>query len=178
MADKHIHDLDAITAVTPDDLLVLENDPGGTPATKKVTVADFLSLTAGIAALSDHGYHGITLTGRNYGESVTLGQLVYLSDADGEWKIADADAAGKWPARGIAVNSNGNGQAAIVLVFGVMRDDSWSWTEGSSLYMHTTAGAMSHTAPSSSGSCVQIVGFALEAHEVFFNFTGVYAEIT
>ena len=44
MADKalKISDLGAITNPTGDDLLVIVNDPTGTPVTKKVTVANLL----------------------------------------------------------------------------------------------------------------------------------------
>jgi hypothetical protein len=39
MADKKITELSLATAVTPDDLLVMVDDPAGSPVTKKVTVS-------------------------------------------------------------------------------------------------------------------------------------------
>lgn len=41
MADKKVSQLDALTTVTSDDLLLVVNDPNGTPASRKVTVANF-----------------------------------------------------------------------------------------------------------------------------------------
>lgn len=49
MADRKITELPAITAVTADDLLVVVNDPGGSPATSKITVANFIKYEKGIA---------------------------------------------------------------------------------------------------------------------------------
>ena len=153
-----------------------------TPQTKKIQINRVLGFKAGLDALSDLTYHGITLTGRNYGEEVAVGQLVYLDDTAGEWMVADADEAGHWPARGIAVLHGHDGDPATILVLGVMRNDAWGFTEGQSLYLSDSgttradAGVVSGTAPVGSGDCVQIVGFALSDDEAFFNFTGVYAE--
>ncbi len=47
MADSKISGLSADNAPTTDDLLVSVNDPGGTPANKKVTVGNIVALTAG-----------------------------------------------------------------------------------------------------------------------------------
>lgn len=176
MADQKLTQLDAITVATVDDLLYLVDAPGGTPASKKITKVNFLKLTAGLDALADDAYDGITLSGRNFGETVAIGQLVYLDDTAGEWKLADADAAGLFPARGIAVNGGNDGDAAVVMVMGVLRVDDWAFTEGATLYLSDTPGLVSGTAPSGSGDCIQVVGFALSDDEAFFNFTGVYAE--
>jgi len=43
MADQKITQLTEATAVTSDDLLVIADDPGGSPISKKVTIANFLS---------------------------------------------------------------------------------------------------------------------------------------
>ena len=42
MADSLLEDLSALTEVSDDDLLYIRDAPGGTPASKKITVADFL----------------------------------------------------------------------------------------------------------------------------------------
>lgn len=41
MADKKVTELTAITNVSGDDLLLVVNNPGGTPSSNKVTVANF-----------------------------------------------------------------------------------------------------------------------------------------
>lgn len=43
MADQKITDLTADTAPSTDDLVTTVNDPGGTPANRKVTVANFMT---------------------------------------------------------------------------------------------------------------------------------------
>ena len=43
MADEKISERPALTSASIDDLLAIVDDPGGTPVTKKITVADFLS---------------------------------------------------------------------------------------------------------------------------------------
>lgn len=174
MADQKISELTELAA-TPavDDVLPIVDT--STTSTKKITTLNLLGLNAGLDALADHGYHGITLTGRNYGYTASIGDPVYLDDTAGEWLLADADLAGAWPARGVACNTGTDGSAAIVMVLGVMRHDAWSFTEGQTLYLSDT-GTISGTAPVGSGDCIQIVGFALSDDEAFLNFTGNYAE--
>ena len=176
MADAKISELTELSA-TPalNDMLAIADM--SVPQTKKITLNTLLGLLAGLDALSNEGYHGITLTGRNYGYTAAIGDPVYLDDTAGEWLLADADLAGAWPARGIACNTGNDGDPATVMVFGVMRFDTWAFTEGQSLYLSDT-GTISGTAPVGSGDCVQIVGFALSDDEAFLNFTGVYAELT
>lgn len=41
MADAKISELNAASAITTDDLLVIVDDPGGSEQTKKITVANF-----------------------------------------------------------------------------------------------------------------------------------------
>ena len=43
MADQKVTQLDALTTVHPDDIMYIVDDPGGTPASKKVTVANLLA---------------------------------------------------------------------------------------------------------------------------------------
>lgn len=44
MTDNKITELTANTAPQPTDLLVMEDDPGGTPLTQKITIADFFKV--------------------------------------------------------------------------------------------------------------------------------------
>jgi len=47
MADAKISQLEALTSVSPSDLLVVVDDPEGTPATRKATVANVLKAAGG-----------------------------------------------------------------------------------------------------------------------------------
>jgi len=50
MADQFITELDAITTAAAADLLVVEHDPGGTPETNKITIANFLTVITALTA--------------------------------------------------------------------------------------------------------------------------------
>lgn len=129
------------------------------------------------AALStDDTYAGLTISGINGGETIAQWEVVYYSFSDTEWMKADANAAGKFPAAGIAVAATTNGNAATVLVSGTVRNDAWTWVAGP-IYLSTTAGGLTQTAPSASGDCVQPVGYAITADVAFFHFNQAYAEV-
>jgi len=51
MADKKVTELTAITSISGDDLLLVVNDPLGTPDSRKVTVANFFG---GVASATTH----------------------------------------------------------------------------------------------------------------------------
>jgi len=71
MPNSTISNLDAVTSLTNDDLLVVVNDPSGTPTTNKITVADALG---GKADLSGAEFTGpITLPQGSLGsESIVI----------------------------------------------------------------------------------------------------------
>ena len=50
MADAKITELTANTTPATTDLLVIEDDPGGTPLTQKITVIDFLKIINSLTA--------------------------------------------------------------------------------------------------------------------------------
>lgn len=53
-----------------------------------------------------------------FGETVTAGQVVYKSSADGEWYKADTSTSAKAAAVGIALNGGSNGQPGEILTEG------------------------------------------------------------
>jgi len=183
--DKKITEItEQTTAPTPDDLVVLVDDPGGTAATKKMTHVNFMKFSCGADGITNATYHGWTMAGRVYGETVAFGQAVTLKN-DGKVYKADADDSALWPARGLAVVAGNENDAALVLTLGFVRYDTWTWVTADktpaqlTLYLNDTAGGVvQETAPSGSGDCIQVIGFALSDDEAFFNFTGVYIELT
>src|SRR3546814_16932056 len=50
---------------------------------------------------------------------------------------------------------------AVILREGPVRNDAWSWTPGGTIYLSTTPGGLTQTAPSATTEKVQQVGFAL-----------------
>jgi predicted RecA/RadA family phage recombinase len=93
----------------------------------------------------DGNYTGLIITGIDAGEDIDMYEVVYYDNDETEWMLADADAAGKWPAWGISVSSGtvSNGSALVVLVKGTIERTAWDWTPEAQLYLDdTTAGAI------------------------------------
>jgi len=140
--------------------------------------ADADSLDATPDGMDDGEYNGVTIEGINHGETVGALKCVFLA-ADGKVDIADADAAGEFPAFGLTVNGGDDTDAAIILVRGIVRDEDWTGlTPGGAVYLGDAgAGQITQTPPSTSGDCVQIVGWALSDSEIYFDFSRPYQEV-
>lgn len=105
--------------------------------------------------------------GGTAGETVAIGELVYIK-SDGKFWLADADAAASMPAIGVVLDAGAAEASVKVLLWGLMRNDAWNWTVGATLYVDTTAGALTETAPSGSGDQVQAVAVAIHADKILF----------
>jgi hypothetical protein len=112
--------------------------------------------------------NGITATMTVDANTVGFGAALHM-DTDGNWVMADAD----WtsmPCQALALEA-GTGSKKV-LMQGFIRNDSWNWTVGGDsglIYVSTTTGQLTQTAPSSTGDKVQIVGFATHADRMYFN---------
>jgi hypothetical protein len=152
-------------------------DGGGTTFAQSVTLADDKTITLAdegqlifgdTAPSTDHTATGVVVSIAS-GESVTAFNAVYIR-SDGEVGPADADAATSMPAIGVALESKSDGQATKILISGVLRDDTYNFTPGADLFVGTTAGEITATAPSGSGDTVQKIGVALTADSIYVNF--------
>lgn len=128
--------------------------------------------------MSDDDWNGDAITGINFGETAVQWACVFLA-ADGKVDIADADAAGEFPAIGIVAAGGDDTGAATILTRGVVRNEGWTGlTVGAAIYLSDDgAGGITETAPSTSGDCVQIVGRAISDSEIYFNFSGHWLEV-
>ncbi len=109
----------------------------------------------------------LTMLVRNTsGGSITKGQAVDIYAATGgvaEVRLADADASPPRHCEGFALEDmSNNAYGMIVLTGNVDGIDTSSFAEGAQLYLSTTAGAVSTTAPTS--GLVQIVGIVTRSH--------------
>lgn len=95
-------------------------------------------------------------------EALSAGDLVNIWDSAGTTKVrkADATTAGK-EAHGFVLSAVSNAANATVYFEG--SNTAKSGLTGGKLYLATTAGGTTSTAPSGSGNVVQIVGFATSA---------------
>lgn len=107
---------------------------------------------------------GTMINGYNAGATISQFQAVYMGSG-GTWLLADADGSGTRQCRGLAAAAGTNGNPMNVLENGIARNDAWTWTPGGDIYLTTTAGTISQTAPASAAD-VRRVGYALSATEI------------
>ena len=117
------------------------------------------------------------IEGKNAGATIAQWEAVYL-DGSSTWQLADANGTNTYPARGLAVAAYSSSNAAIILKEGTVRNDSWSWTPGGTIYLSTTAGGLTQTQPATSGDKVQAVGYALDADRAYFDFNSFFFTVT
>lgn len=68
-----------------------------------------------------------------------------------------------------SINANSSGN---YLLYGIARDDTWTWTVGGLIYITvtgTTGNTLSQSAPTGTDDVIQIVGVATHADRMFFN---------
>jgi hypothetical protein len=116
---------------------------------------------------SDDLWHGRAITGVNAGATIAQWEAV-LMGSGGEWLLADATDDTLAPCRGLAAAAGTDNNPMTVVTEGVIRNDAWSWaTLGAAIYLSTTAGGLTQTAPSATGEIVQPVGFAITADVMY-----------
>jgi hypothetical protein len=100
-------------------------------------------------------------------EALSAGDWVNIWNSTGvKVRKADATATGK-KAHGFVLAAASSGGSATVYFEGTNNQVS-GMTVGGEVFLHTTAGAGSNTAPSTAGNVIQRIGIALSATEVSF----------
>lgn len=94
-----------------------------------------------------------------------FGVPMYMA-SDGNLDPADADAASTMPC--VVLSTEAGTGTREVLLKGIARNDAWSWTPGQPIYVSTTTGTLTQTAPSGAGDQVQRVGWAITADVMLF----------
>lgn len=119
---------------------------------------------------TDHTANGITISAFNLGATITIMDLVYLGSSS-KWLLADADAASTAGTvlLGICLDGGVDTDTTTVVTQGLVRDDTWNWTPGAVLYVSTTPGAITATAPTGTDDVVRVVGHAVTADVIYFN---------
>ena len=95
------------------------------------------------------------------GETLAFNDSVYIK-SDGKWWKTDADAEATSKCAGIAVSSASADSIVYVLMSGLIKDNSWSWTIGSEIYVSTDSGGLSESLPGAA-KWVCFVGKALSS---------------
>jgi hypothetical protein len=94
---------------------------------------------------------------------VVAGDVLYHDGTD--WELADADDNTKFGEL-FAAESFSSGESGVGCVGGVLVDADSPFTQGNSMYLSTTAGAITATRPTGAENLAQIVGFCLSTKEV------------
>ena len=104
------------------------------------------------------------------GETLGNRQLIYQG-ADGQWYLADADAAATMPTLGITLHGITSGKRGQILLHGYIGLSTWTWNTGGAtglIYASTTPGAITQTPPAGIGDYVQVVGTAYTSVIIYF----------
>src|SRR6056300_199266 len=121
---------------------------GSTELTGELTAGEFIG-----------NLRGATLFKGQAGEALSKGDVVYISGISGNTTVvskADADDAAKMPAFGIIAEDANNNASATVYTFGSLTGlDTSSFSEGDELFVSTTAGTLTSTAPTGESSKLQ-----------------------
>ena len=173
--------IDATTDFTIGDTVITDGvitDTSGLSIAADVTTATGKNIVLGDAsnvdisvpllANADHTTTGITAQ-MLAGGAIAAFDLVCIHTTTQEVVEADASAAATSRVIGIAPAAISDTATGTVLLQGFVRDDTWNWTTGGALYLSETAGAMTHTAPTTDGAFVQVVGVALSPDVVYIN---------
>jgi hypothetical protein len=158
---------DGATALS--EALRLDNAQNATFAGNVVLAdASNLNISVPLLAGADHTTSGMTAQ-MLAGGAIAAFDLVCIHTTTQEVVEADASAAATSRVIGIAPAAISDTATGTVLLQGFVRDDTWAWTTGGALYLSETAGAMTHTAPTTDGAFVQVVGVALSPDVVYIN---------
>jgi len=120
---------------------------------------------------TDDTWNGASTNTFNAGATVAQFEAVYLSSSS-TWLLTDADASSTAGAVMIALageaGTNTN-PLRVILPNSFVRNDAWNWTVGGLIYLSTTPGALTQTAPNATDDVVRICGYAVTADVMYWN---------
>jgi hypothetical protein len=103
-------------------------------------------------------------------------QCIYIA-SNSTVAYADASANATAHPMGLTVSTGAASGSVTVLLRGFYCDTAWNWAPGDRLYLSTTTGNVTNTAPSSSGEFVVSVGRAYTADVGYFFFDDTDIEL-
>jgi hypothetical protein len=109
-------------------------------------------------------------------QAMSVGQAVYISGVSGdvpEVLLADADGAGTMPAAGLIATGGNAGAEVWIISLGELKNvDTSTFSEGDTLYVGTTAGALVASPPAGSSAKLQNIGRVVRADAAGVIFVG------
>ena len=116
---------------------------------------------------TDHTATGtiVTLTA---GENLVFGDACYFKSDGKMWKVNADVIATSTGLLAVALATIAAEAAGSFLMEGYIRDDTWAWTVGGGIYLSTTAGGLTQTAPTGADDVVRLAGIAISADVMLF----------
>lgn len=162
----------ALTDETGSGSAVFGTSPTLTTPTLQASKIDYV-----IEPATDDTFEGEMTNDVLAGDTIAQWDMVYLDSTSGRWEFADADAVATSGGVLLALSAEAktDGQAMNVVLRGIVRNDGWTWSgAGKPLYVSTTAGGMTETAPSGAADVIRIVGYTLSDDAIYFNPDNAY----
>jgi hypothetical protein len=119
---------------------------------------------------TDHTAVGNVVDTFNLGATTTIMDVLFLTSA-GVWDSANASTSTSSTGM-LAIDLQGGttgNPTKVALPNTFVRDDSWNWTPGQTLYLSTTSSTLTTSTPSGSNQVVRIVGHAVTADVIYWN---------
>lgn len=120
---------------------------------------------------SDDTWTGPSTNDFNAGATIAQFEAVYM-DSSSTWQLTDADAittAGSVVIALAAESGTSTNPLRVILPGTFVRNDAWNWTVGGTIYLSTTPGALTQTAPNATDDVVRICGRAVTADVIWWN---------
>ena len=116
-------------------------------------------------SVEEIGVKGTIIYNETAGVSCSVGQLMSFDLSTSKWKLADADDISATKILGIALNAASADDDLALLIEGIMVTGEFNGTinEGNVLYVSTTAGDFTFTAPTAAGDYVRGVGWCIKS---------------
>jgi hypothetical protein len=156
--------LTATTFAPTDDITLAADKSLNLPQGANIDFTDVIANDG----IDDHDAQGVIFT-FNAGATVTPFSPVYLAE-DNLVEEANATAIATMPCIGVSINTSDvtTGNPVKVLVMGLIRDNDFAFgTHGAAVYVSTTVGTMTSTAPSGTNNVVQVIGHSIEDDAIF-----------
>jgi hypothetical protein len=133
-------------------------------------------------SMVDHDWQGTSIVG-TAGENLAQGDVVYKKLNSSAWKYYKYDCNGTdkliLPS-GIATAAITSGNDGIILLKGIMRDDTWALSPSAdsavTVYASGTAGGVTLTAPSTTGDEIIVIGLLVAANTIETTFGYAWVE--
>lgn len=119
---------------------------------------------------TDHTANGPQTDSFASGYTASQFDLVFMG-SDGKWLEVDSDAVATCKGMiALSMEAKNDTEPMLVALPGsFVRDDTWNWTVGATLYAGETLGAMQEAIPTGADAIIKVVGFAVTADVIYFN---------